>query len=147
MVTCETRIEIARSPSQVFAFLCDWSAYPRWLRHCVMLQQTSPGLPAAGATLRYHYSEAGREGVMEGRVAEMTPDARLVLAFDDPAMGVEITLALAGHGAGTVLTETLRAEPRAWAMKLAQGMIRAATQKQIEQDVATLRQVLEGAAA
>jgi uncharacterized protein YndB with AHSA1/START domain len=145
MITCDTEVGIARSPAEVFAFLTNWAMSPRWLGRCVELRQTSPGPPAAGATLHYRYREPSREGTMDGRVAEYDPPARLVLAFTDSMADVEIIFALKESGGSTALRQTVSIEPKSWTMKLAGPMIRGATIKQIERDAAQLKQLLEAA--
>ncbi len=145
MITCDAQVDVARPSADVFTFLTNWGMTPRWLGRCVELRQTSPGPPAAGATLHYRYREPGREGTMEGRVTEFVPDERLVLAFTDDLADVEIVFALRAAGAGTSLRQTVSIEPKSWSMKLAAPMIRGATIKQLERDTAQLKHLLETA--
>src|SRR6185369_2250013 len=96
----ESSIEIARPPSQVFAWVCDLRHAPDWLEACVELALVKPGWER-GAELRYVFRKDGTEGRMSGVVSEYEAFRRLVMDFKDPRFGVNVTLDFEAAGADT----------------------------------------------
>ena len=145
MIRCERAIDVARPPSDVFAFVDDVSRAPHWLSRCASLEQTSPGPKGVGATLRYVYREGGGSGTMEGTVTECEKDRTLMMHYSDRMFDVEVGFRFAPQGSGTRLEHAVSISPRAFMMKLMAPMIRGATKKQLDQDMATLKRLLEAA--
>ena len=90
MIRCEVGLDVARSPSEVFAFVDDVSQAPRWLSRCKSIEQTSPPPKRVGSTLRYAYKEGGGAGTMDELRADLRPDSSLeeiffALARESPA--------------------------------------------------------------
>ena len=144
MIRAESSIEIARPPSQVFAYVCDLQHAPAWLEACLELALVSPGW-ARGAELRYVFREGRGEGRMSGVVSEYDPNRRLVLDFKDPRFEVTVSLDFAPAGTGTRVTHAVSIDPKGLMGKLMAPMIRAGNEKQVKANLARLEQGLMGA--
>lgn len=144
MIRCEVTLDVARPPSEVFAFVDDDSQCPRWLSRCAELKMTSPPPKRPGSTLHYRYREGGPTGAMHGVVRAWERDKRLEMGFTDKMFEVEITFAFEPAGAGTRIHHTVAISPKPVMAKLMSPMIRKMTEKQLAHDTATLKQLLEG---
>jgi uncharacterized protein YndB with AHSA1/START domain len=142
VIHAESSIEIARPPSQVFAWVCDLQHAPAWLEACVELALVQPGW-ARGAELRYVFREGRAEGRMSGLVSEYDPGRRLVLDFKDPRFGVSVLLDFVPAGAGTRVTHAVAIDAKGLMGKLMAPMIRAGNEKQVKANLARLKQGLE----
>jgi carbon monoxide dehydrogenase subunit G len=143
MVRCEVTLDVARPPSEVFAFVDDVSQCPRWLSRCAELTMTSPPPKRAGSTLYYRYKEGSPGGSMDGVVRAWEKDKRLEMEFKDKLFEVEIAFAFEPAGAGTRIHHTVVISPKPVLAKLMSPMIRKMTEKQIAQDTAALKRLLE----
>ena len=81
---------VQASPSDVFAILDDLTRTPEWLKRCTQLDNLSGGPTAVGASLKYHYKEGRRTGVMDGVVAAREQDRKLTNRFIDKMMDVTV---------------------------------------------------------
>ena len=142
MIRAESSIEIARPPSQVFAWVCDLQHAPAWLEACVELSLVQPGW-SRGAELRYVFREGRAEGRMSGVVSEYDPGRRLVMDFEDPRFGVSVSLDFAPAGTGTRVTHAIAIDARGLMGKLMAPMIRAGNEKQVQANLARLKQGIE----
>jgi carbon monoxide dehydrogenase subunit G len=143
MIRCEVGLDVARSPSEVFAFVDDVGQAPRWLSRCQSIEQTSPLPKRVGTTLRYTYKEGAGPGVMEGAVTAYEKDRTLAMHYDDRMFGVDVSFRFAPQGTGTHIDHAVAITPKALMAKLMAPLIRGATRKQITGDTAMLKRLLE----
>lgn len=141
MIRCEIRLDVARAPSEVFAFVDDVSKAPRWLSRCASIEQTSPPPKGVGSTLRYTYR--GGPGTMEGTVTAYQKDRDLAMRYQDRMFDVDVAFRFQPQGTGTTIEHSVAIEPKGFVVKLMSPMIRAATRKQIAHDTAMLKRLLE----
>jgi len=145
MIHCEIQLDVARPPAEVFAFVDDVSRAPQWLSRCAAIEQTSPPPKRVGSTLHYTYREGTGSGTMDGTVTAYDKDRRLTMHFIDRTFEVEVGFRFEPAGAGTRIAHAVTITPKTGMMKLMAPMIRGATRKQIAQDAARLKQLLEAA--
>jgi uncharacterized protein YndB with AHSA1/START domain len=143
VIRAESSIEIARPPSQVFAWVCDLRHAPDWLEACVDLALVKPGWER-GAELRYVFREGRGEGRMSGVVSEYDPGRRLVMEFKDPRFGVIVSFDFAPAGTGTRVTHAIAIEAKGLMGKLMAPMIRAGNERQVKANLARLERGLTG---
>ena len=143
MIRCEIGLDVARTPSDVFAFVDDTTKAPLWLSRCVGIEQTSPPPKRVGTALHYSYKEGGRAGTMVGAVTAYEKDRQLTMRYEDRMFDVEVGFRFEPTGSGTRIAHAIEITPKAFMARLMAPMIRGATQKQIAQDTATLKRLLE----
>ena len=143
MIRCEIGLDVARPGAEVFAFVDDVAKAPLWLSRCARLEQSSPLPKRVGSTLRYTYREGAGSGGMDGAVTEYQPGRRLVMRFTDKMFDVEVGFDFAPAGAGTRIEHAVTITPKPLMARLMAPLIRGATQKQIAQDSARLKRLLE----
>jgi len=144
MIRCEVRFDVARKPGDVFAFVDEVRNVPKWLGRCIDLQQTSAPPKRVGSTLRYFYRDpGGHQGEMAGVVTEYEKDRRLTMRFTDPSMAVIVAFRFEPKESGTAVDHAVEITPKTLLTKLMSPLIRGATRRQIEQDTAKLKVLVE----
>jgi ribosome-associated toxin RatA of RatAB toxin-antitoxin module len=143
MIRCEIQLEVDRPPSVAFAFVDDVTRAPLWLSRCAAIEQTSPPPKRVGTTLHYTYKEGTGPKAMDGTVTAYEKDRVLTMRFADPMFDVEVGFRFEPAGAGTRIDHAVTITPKSGMMKIMAPMIRMATRKQIAQDTARLKQLLE----
>ena len=105
MFTVESEVRIAQPVGVVYGFLADPGNYPRWIADVRRVEAPNPLAP--GAAFREVTVFGGQEKTSLGEVAEMVPDARLVLrvvrVLDGPGLLPTRTFTLRPDGGGTRL--------------------------------------------
>jgi carbon monoxide dehydrogenase subunit G len=144
MIRCDTTVDVARTPGDVFSFLDDFARAPSWMAACRELAPTTLEPHHVGTKLRYTYAQGSRLGAMDGVVSERDPPRRLAMRFADKMFEVDIAYTIESSGAGTRVELVREIVPRKLAAKLMSPMIRAAARKQVAADAAKLKQALEG---
>jgi len=143
MVTKEISVEISRPTGAVFAFLDDFANTPRWSGLCVSLTQISPGARAVGAQLHYIYKQGGKQGEMDGLITAHVPDRHSAMRLRDKLFEVNLDFQLSPAPSGTLLKHRTEIAPQGFFAKLMSGMIGPATEKQLAEDMARLKELLE----
>ncbi len=142
MIHCEATSEIAAPQASVFAFVDDFAKAPQWLGMCQSLELVAPP-KRAGSKIRYAYKEGGGTRNMEGNLSAYDSPRRIELALQDKMFALLVRFELESRAQGTHFKYTLEITPQSFVAKLMSGMIRGATQKQVDQDVAKLKSLLE----
>lgn len=143
VIHCEASIDISGPPSVVFAFVDDCGKSPHWLGMCQSLELVSPPPKRAGAKMRYAYKEGGKVRTMDGTLSVHEVPRHIELTLHDKMFALVIGHELEASAAGTRFKYTIDITPQSFMAKLMSGMIRSATQKQVEKDVAKLKSLLE----
>jgi carbon monoxide dehydrogenase subunit G len=143
MINTRAEIDIAKPPSEVFAFIDDMQKTPEWNLRCVEVKQTSPGPRAVGAKLHYVYKEGSRRGEMDGEVTAYEAPRELGMRYVDRMLAVNVGFTIEPAGTGTHLVHTSDIEPRSLFMKLMSPLIRGATRRQTDGIVRRLKELLE----
>jgi len=146
MIRCEASLDVARTKSDVSAFLDDFSQAPTWLAMCARLEQTSPAPRRVGSTLRYSSKAGGRIKPMNGTVTAYEPGRQLAMTFTDRHFQVAVSYRLETAGAATRFTHTIEIETLSFPMKLTTPVIRAGTRRQLARDTQTVKERLSARA-
>lgn len=141
MTQVQTSIDIARPPQEVFAFIGDAANAPKWMGMCHSLELAAP--LHDGAAARYAYKEGGHTRSMEGKVSAYDPPRLLELTLADKQFQIVVSMHVEPVSDGSLFEYDLEITPKGLVAKLMGPLVRSATQKQIEKDVAQLKQLLE----
>ena len=111
MITFSNTVEIARSPTIVFAYLADLEHTPEWNWAIVSTRKVSPG--RAGVGTRYEQTRSVPRPATEVlEVTELDSDRRIDIVGDLGPFKARLTYELSPIGGGTRLTNTVELEPR-----------------------------------
>jgi carbon monoxide dehydrogenase subunit G len=146
MARTEHTVVAERPPDEVFAFLTDLSRVPEWQSGAVEVWE-SEGEVAVGATYVEVLKFLGRRIEATIQVTEYDPGRRFsIKTLSGPIpFRVQHTLEPAG-GDGTKLSVILEGEPGGF-FKLAEPLVMRNAQRQVENDFATLKRMVEARAA
>ena len=104
MIEVQHRIEIERSPAEVFAMLAEVERLPDWQASVVEARRAARGPLRVGSEFEQTWKAMGRRRRVPSRVAAHKPDELIALAGDagflDYYCGFELTPSAAG---GTTL--------------------------------------------
>ena len=111
MITFSNTVDIARSPTIVFAYLADLEHTPEWNWAIVSTRKVSPG--RAGVGTRYEQTRSVPRPATEVlEVTELDSDRRIDIVGDLGPFKARLTYELSPIGGGTRLTNTVELEPR-----------------------------------
>jgi uncharacterized protein YndB with AHSA1/START domain len=96
-------IDIAATPSRVFAILTDPTAFTQWTPEVVEVQPPDGGL-RVGAIGHAVVKEFGQRFTAQMVVAALEPDARLAYDLTTPMWSGRIEYVLTSRGSGTTLS-------------------------------------------
>ena|SRR5438105_3865419 len=145
MIRTEETIEINRPPDEVFRFLDDEANTPKWNPRAVEVKRTSAGEKAVGTKLHYVYKDPGRQGEMDGEVTGYEKDRKLAMRFSDRMMDVSVGFELSPAPSGTRVHHFVEIELKGLLAKLMTPVVRSATKKQVQTEIASLKSHLEKA--
>jgi hypothetical protein len=142
MIEFDTTVRIGRSPGQVFAVLANFETYlARWAKGPIAVARTD-GDGRAGS----HYMITARVGPATVRspyeVTGYNPPSRLAGNGVAGPVRFHEEYRLAGDGAATILTQSIRATPRG-PFRLATGLLRRQLQRLIGSDLDRLKDLAE----
>ena len=143
MVQSEASIEIAKSATDVFAYINDFSNAQSWLESCVQLSQTSSGARSSGTKLHYVYTQGGSSKEMEGFVSKYEEGTRLSLTFEDSQFEVTFDIELSPMPNATTVKQVIGISPKGLIGKLMSRMIAAGNQRQVQNNLSRLKRQLE----
>jgi uncharacterized protein YndB with AHSA1/START domain len=83
-------LEVDAAPERVFAVLDDVTRTPEWLDRCTGIEVLTPGPPAVGTKLRYHYRDGRQTGAMDGVITAYERDRRIAMLYTDKIMDVMV---------------------------------------------------------
>ncbi len=143
MIEFSVETEIARSPSEVFAYVTDPSKLPTWQRNTISVRQEDDGPVGVGTRLHeVHRAPGGKELESVVEVSEYEPDRAFALKMIEGPLPLDARLSFAPGGAGTLLTFVGRGQP-AGAMRLAGPLLGRTLKRQFARHCADLKKALE----
>jgi carbon monoxide dehydrogenase subunit G len=145
MARAQHTVVVERPPDEVFAFLTDLANVAEWQSGAVEVRAPDTEL-AVGTTYVQVLRFLGRRIEATIQVTEYEPGRRFsIKTLSGPVpFQVQHTLEPSGPG-GTTLSVTLEGEPGGF-FKLAEPLVIRNAQRQIENDFATLKRVVEARA-
>jgi len=136
-------VEIALPPEDVFAFVSDPAALPRWQPSIVSLEPHAPGPLRVGSEATEVRRFLGRELETTWTCVEHEPCRRTAIECTDGPVPFRGTFELEPAEGGTRFTWTV--ETRGVASRLAGPLAGVATKRELAANAGRLRQLLEGA--
>lgn len=136
---------VRTTPERAFAVIDDLPLTAKWLPPCVSLEKVGTGPNATGDTLRYVFTQGGRQSEMAGVIVARIPGERLLCTYTDTAFEVTVDLrvAPATDGSGAVTTHVIEITPRTFFGRLMSPLIRLGLGKQTRAAAANLKKLLE----
>lgn len=139
----EVSIWVDRSPAEVFQFIANYNNDTLWRRGVVKMTQ-SPADGTGVGTITYEEMEfLGRRYVTIAQITAFEPNQRLAWASIEATSPVSGWREVAAEGSGTRFTQVVVADLQGFYRWLAPLMV-AMFKKQMSQDMARLKQILEG---
>jgi hypothetical protein len=138
-------VEIARPLEEVFAFVSDPVAFPRWQPSLVRLEPHAPGPLRVGSEATEVRRFLGRELETTWRCVEHEPCTRTAIECADGPVPFRGTFELEPADGGTRFTWTV--ETWGAASRLAGPIAGIATKRELAANAGRLRQLLEAEAA
>jgi len=91
-IRCEHFEIVQTTPARAFELIDDLPRTAEWLPPCVSLKKVGEGPNATGDTLEYVYRQGGKNGRMNGRIAERVPGEKLHCIYDDSMFSVSVDM-------------------------------------------------------
>src|SRR5919201_726285 len=140
MIRFEFSVDIARPPSDVFAYLTDPTNLPEWQSSAI--EAHWEGEKAPGAHVKEVRKFLGRRMESELEVTEYEPDRRFALKVLSGPVPFSVQHTLDPRDGGTRLTFVGEGEPGGF-FKLAEPIVSRTAERQFKSDFETLKDVLE----
>jgi len=145
MARTEHTVVVERPPDEVFAFLTDLSKVPEWQSGAVEVREPS-GEIAVGTTYVEVLRFLGRRIEATIQVTEYESPRRFSIKTLSGPIPFQVEHTLEPDGAeGTKLSVTLEGEPGGF-FRLAEPLVMRNAQRQVENDFATLKRMVEARA-
>jgi uncharacterized protein YndB with AHSA1/START domain len=141
MSTHAHSVEIGRPPEEVFAFLTDPAAYPRWQPSLVSVEPHRPGPLRLGSEATEVRRFLGREMETTWTCVEHEPWTRTAIECSDGPVPFRGTFDLEAAGGGTLFTWTV--ETWGAAARLGGPLAALATKRELAANAGRLKQLLE----
>lgn len=142
--TNEHTIEIARPAPHVFAHLAASERRQRWMSALKQSEQVSEGPLGLGTRFRDVFEDHGQRFEIDAEIVGWEPHERLVIELKASAFESTVTQLLEpGENGGTRLTTRMATEYKSALARLMAGVVTGHAQKQLEEDLVTLKEILE----
>jgi uncharacterized protein YndB with AHSA1/START domain len=141
----EERIEIARDPHAVFAFLTSPEQRPRWDRSVVAETLLSPPPVRVGSTVRTLMRVMGRAVELDWRVTELDPPVVMAAHSVSGTMPTRMRFALMATETGCRVTASIGATPGGM-LRLVEPVVAEAARSTLADGLARARMMLEAEA-
>lgn len=142
MFAFEERIEIARDPHAVFAFLTSPEHRPRWDRSVVSETLLSPAPVQVGSTVRTRMRVMGRAIEFDWLVTELDPPVAMAARSVSGTMPTRLRFAFAASDVGCRVTAGIRADPGGM-LRLVEPIVAEAARSTLAAGLARARMLLE----
>jgi uncharacterized protein YndB with AHSA1/START domain len=143
----EHTVEIARPAAEVFSHLASGDKRVRWMGALKTSEQVTDGEPRLGTRFRDVFEEQGHRFDIDSEIVDWQPNARLATRLRSSSFEATATQELAELDGRTRLTTTIETEYRSAMARLMAGVVTRHAQRQLEQDLARLKQIVENAAS
>ena len=144
---CESTVNVARPPAEVFPGLLDADKVPRWMTGLEAYEPLEPGPLRVGSRIRQELSVSSHQLRFELRVAELEAPRRAVLRFEGSGFKAANEYALREAGSGTDVTWVISGDTTSFKARLIAPMVQAKLQQKLDTDLARLRALLAGETA
>lgn len=145
MAKAEHTVVVERPPDEVFAYLTNLRNVPAWQSGSVEVREPEGSL-GVGTTYVQVLKFLGRRIETTLEVVEFEPGQRFSLKTVAGPIPFEVRHTLEPAGTGTRLNVTLEGKPGGF-FKLAEPLVERNAQRQIEQDFAKLKEMVEARTA
>jgi uncharacterized protein YndB with AHSA1/START domain len=142
----EDRIDIARPPEEVFAYVTNPEHWPQWSGPVIEVRSEHPGPLTADATFTVVAKLVGRQFETESRVTEVVKNRLLAYTSTSGPVPSTFTFRFDPTDAGTRVTQTVSTDDEQVVgvfFRLGFPLIEAAYRRQMAVDLATLKDLLE----
>ena len=142
MIEFEKSVFIQRSPQEVFDIITDPPKSTQWQTGVKSAEWTTEGPTGVGSTFKSRNRFLGRDLESDLIVTEWDPPRLVKIKAESEPIPVEISNKVESQGDGTLLTLMVQAEVGGF-FKLAEGLAGKQIEKQVENDLNTLKLLLE----
>jgi uncharacterized protein YndB with AHSA1/START domain len=141
----EDRIDIARPPEDVFAYVTNPEHWPQWSAPVIEVRSRQAGTLTPDTTFTVVAKLVGRQFETESRVTEVVENRLLAYTSTSGPVPSTFTWHFDPTDAGTRLTQTVSTDDEQVGVffRLGFPLIEAAYRRQMTADLATLRDLLE----
>ncbi len=143
MATLEAKITINCPIEEIFEFVTDVNNAAKWQSGIIEAKSTSNGATGVGSTYQYIVQVMGRKIETEGEVTAYEPHSRYAWKSTKGPFPLSGGTVFDATTEGVRVTDTVVAEPGGF-FKLAEGLLMKQQQSQMEEDLANLKQLMEG---
>ena len=142
--TNEHTIEIARPAPHVYAYLAASERRQRWMAALKESEQVSEGPVGLGTRFRDVFEDHGQRFEIDAEIIVWEPHEKLVIELKASAFESKVTQVLTpGANAGTRLLTRMETQYKSALARLMAGVVTGHAQKQLEEDLARLKEILE----
>jgi uncharacterized membrane protein len=138
----EASVVINRSPDEVFGYVIDVATWPKWETGLLEAEQTSEGPVGQGTTFKGLNEMMGRKMEWTSEITEYEANKKVGHKILSGPMSVEQTLTFEPAQDGTRFTLVAEGETGGF-FKMAEPLLNRTMKKQLEGNLATLKQILE----
>ena len=145
MARVEASVVIKRPVGEVFAYVSDETNSPEWESYVLEAEQTSEGPMGLGSTLRGVGQFLGRRMEWTSQITGYEPNRKVDSKIDAGPMQLEESTTFEPVEGGTRVTKVYEGEPGGF-FKVAERIVVRMLQRQVEGDLANLKDILEAQA-
>ena len=143
MPTNEYSVEIDRPAAQVFPHLVASERRLRWMGALKESKQVTEGQPGEGTRFEDVFEDHGQRFELEAEIVELRAPELIRLKLEGSAFESDLTQTLTETGGKTTLTTTIDTEYHSALARLMSGVVTGHAQKQLEEDLERLKELLE----
>jgi uncharacterized protein YndB with AHSA1/START domain len=143
MVRVEDSIVVERPIEDVFAYMTDPETLPEWQGSALEARVEGGGPMRAGACVLETRKFLGRRMESTMEVTEYEPPARFVIRVDSGPVPFTATNVLSEADGGTRIDAVIEGEPGGF-FRLAEPLVVRAVERELRNNLATLKDLLEG---
>jgi uncharacterized protein YndB with AHSA1/START domain len=139
----EHTVEIAAPAAAVFPYLADGERRLRWMGVLVETEALTEGPPAVGSRWRDVFEDHGRRIELESELTEYVPDELLQVHIVSRGFEATSTQRLVEASGRTRLNTVIDTEYKLLAARVLGPVVRRHAQRQLEADLAGLKEIVE----
>jgi uncharacterized protein YndB with AHSA1/START domain len=133
-------VSIPRPPQDVFPWLLEGDRVPQWTSGVETYEPE--GAVGPGSTIRQRLAVSGQTFDVTMQVLRYEPPREATTRFTTNGVEIEATYALAPHGAGTLLTQSLEAKARSLSARLLVPVVQPRLERKLMGDLERLQTLL-----
>jgi carbon monoxide dehydrogenase subunit G len=142
MARAAASVVVERPPEEVFAFLSDPDTLPEWQASALEARQESPGAMTTGTRIKEVRKFLGRRMETVVEVTAYEPGRQFSLKVASGPIPFQVRQNLHPVEGGTKIDVVIEGEPGGF-FKLAEPLVVRAVGRELENNLATLKDVLE----